>query len=238
MKHLRHYLWIVPFASFLGGYSIMSMLYTNKTIKTPSVIGMHLDQAVRLLSDQQLNVRILAEKEDPDIPAGTIVSQNPLPQSAIKPHQSIFLVISRLPQPRKVPNFIGCSLEDIEKKAQELGVKYKCYTQASNYPAGSCFAQWPAAGTTLDTNPVIIYMATPEQRPVIMPNLIGRPVPDVTEFLINHDMVPQLIHQPSVPDGHICSSACMVADQRPSVGSLVARNGTHPLHIHLQVEER
>jgi serine/threonine-protein kinase len=238
MKNLRHYLWAIPFLSFLCGYYSMSTLYTNKIIRTPSVVGMQFAQAARLLADNQLNVRILGEKEDPDLPAGTIISQNPLPNSSIKPQQSVFLVISSEPQPLKAPNFVGRSLQEIEKIAQDRSLKYKLFMRPCNYPANICFAQWPSAGSTLDTNPLIVYVATADQRPVIMPNLIGHSVPDVADFLINHEMVPQLIHQPDVPDGHICSSGCIVTDQRPLAGSLVARNGASPLNIHLQVEER
>ena len=238
MKISSHYLWIVPFFSFLGGYYIMSSLYTNKTLKTPLVVGLSLSHATRLLSDHNLNVRILAEKEEADLPAGTILSQNPAAKSPIKEHQSIFLVISTIPEPTVTPNLIGCSPDAIENIANSRSLKYKSYTIESNYPANTCFAQYPCPGHALDKNPLIVYIAAPHNKPVIMPNLIGQAVPEVADFLTSHDMVPQLIHQPPIHDGHICSSACSVTDQRPLAGSLVARNGTNPLHIHLQVEER
>ncbi|MFI5332690.1 MAG: PASTA domain-containing protein [Candidatus Babeliales bacterium] len=216
----------------------MSTLYTNKIIQTPVVVGMPVAQAVRLLSDHNLNIRILAEKEDADLPAGTIISQNPTGGSSIKPQQSIFLVVSTTPQPTIIPRFIGCSAQDIEKIAHERNFKYKLHSLESNYPSNTCFAQWPAPGTVIDKEPLVVYIAAPNRKPIIMPSFIGRPVPEVADFLTSHEMVPQLIHQPAVPDGHICSSACRITDQRPMAGSLVARNSTAPLHIHLQVEER
>jgi eukaryotic-like serine/threonine-protein kinase len=238
VKNSRHYVWVVPFLSFLGGYYLMSTLYTNKTLQTPLVVGRSIAQAVRILSDHNLNIRILAEKEDPDLPAGTIISQNPAAKSSIKPQQSIFLVVSTTPQPTAVPHLIGCSAQEIEKTLQERGIKYKAYPIESNYPSNTCFAQWPAPGSSLDTQPIVVYIALPNRKPIIMPNFVGRPVPEVADFLTSHDMIPQLIHQPAVPDGHICSSACIITDQRPMAGSLVARDGDKQLHIHLQVEER
>lgn len=238
MKHAISYLWTIPFLSFLGGYYVMSTLYTNKTIPTPSVVGMQLNQAVRLLSDQQLNVRILAEKEDADLPAGTIISQNPPAKSLIKPNQSIFLVVSTTPQPTHVPRLIGCTEAEIEQIAQKQNIRYKIYPLECKYPANTCCAQWPAPGSILDTHPLILYMAQNKHKPILMPDLRGHSVPAVADFLTNHDMVPELMHHPSVPDGHICSSACIVTDQRPIAGSLVPRENAKQLHIHLQVEER
>lgn len=215
----------------------MSSLYTHKTIQTPSVVGMSLNNAARILSEHNLNLRILAEKEDPDLPSGTIISQVPVAHSPIKPHQSLFLVTSTTPQPTTSPRLVSHLVDNVEDVLTKKGIKYKLYTLESNYPTGTCIGQWPAAGNSLDNNKLIAYVSTTNSKPVLMPNLVGRTVPEVADFLTSHEMIPQLIHNPSVPDGHICST-CYVTDQRPLAGSLIARNGKNPAHIHLQVEER
>ena len=59
------YLWLLPFLSFLCGYQLIRSLYTVNTLTTPSIIGKEIQDAIKILSDNNLNPRILTEKEDP-----------------------------------------------------------------------------------------------------------------------------------------------------------------------------
>jgi len=46
-------------------------------IQAPALVGKQLQNAVALLSQKNLNVRFITQKEDPDLPHGTILSQTP-----------------------------------------------------------------------------------------------------------------------------------------------------------------
>jgi beta-lactam-binding protein with PASTA domain len=92
---MKKFLWVIPFLSFLSGYLIMSFIYQPKTAKTPSLIGKSVQQALNLAATQGLSLRLIAEKEETDIPAGTIISQNPLPNTHIKAHQAIACIVSK-----------------------------------------------------------------------------------------------------------------------------------------------
>jgi len=87
---LFSFIWIVPFLAFIAGYQVVRLLTHTQTVYVPSVLGLHLTDAIRRLSADQLNVRILAEKEDPDLDEGMIISQTPEQGTLVKPHQSLF----------------------------------------------------------------------------------------------------------------------------------------------------
>ena len=64
---LKKYLWILPFLSFLLGYQFLSTLTTVHELKVPPLVGLSVTEAVKVLSDNNLNARIMAEKEEPDL---------------------------------------------------------------------------------------------------------------------------------------------------------------------------
>jgi len=96
-KIAQNIIWIFPFSSFFLGYFFLSAWYHVERVKTPSLVGTNLPHAFQTLSQHQLNPRLLAIKEDPDIEQGTILSQTPSAGHPIKPHQPVFLVISKKP---------------------------------------------------------------------------------------------------------------------------------------------
>lgn len=98
--NLKKILWLMPFASFLIGYQIINIFKNQNEIIVPNFVGKTLNQAIKVASDNNLNLRISAEKEDSQLPEGTIISQIPNRQK-IKPNQSIYLVISK-----KIQNLI------------------------------------------------------------------------------------------------------------------------------------
>jgi beta-lactam-binding protein with PASTA domain len=92
---MNKYLWILPFICFLGGYWLMSVVYKTKTLQTPALVGKTVQEALRITANNALSIRLVKEQEDPELPAGTIISQNPLPNTHIKSHQAIQCVISK-----------------------------------------------------------------------------------------------------------------------------------------------
>ncbi|HML19393.1 MAG TPA: PASTA domain-containing protein, partial [Candidatus Dependentiae bacterium] len=120
---MKKFLWVIPFLSFLGGYLIMSFIYQPRAAKTPALVGKSVQQALNLAATQGLSLRLIAEREEPDIPTGTILSQNPLPNTHIKAHQAIACIVSKKTE-QKIPNLIGKSENDIARELTSLKFDY------------------------------------------------------------------------------------------------------------------
>ena len=100
--HISRFLWITPFTTFILGYFFISFISTSPTLTTPSLVGQNLNKAVEILSQKNLNIRIVGHKDESEWPEGTIVSQTPSAGTAIKEHQALYLVVA--PQAYAITN--------------------------------------------------------------------------------------------------------------------------------------
>jgi len=212
----------------------MQIIYHADELPTPALVGMQLPDAFTILSQHNLYPRILQTTEDADIPAGTILSQTPAPLTKIKPQQSVFLVISKpAPLPR-APNCINASKKTILKEAQARNIRVKTYHLPSVYPLDHCFAQYPSADQPVIDNTMIVYLSAGNRKQVILPNFKNLSVSQAQEHLINQPIALHPTHTTPVPY-HECTS-CIIVDQRPLAGSLIALDDAKPLQLNLQVQ--
>lgn len=231
---MRHLFWTLPFICFCAGYLTLSNLYHIEEIEAPALIGCTTEQALALLAQHNLNARLMHFKEDDLLPDGTIISQMPPNGQKIKPNQSIYIVVSKKPQKVKTPSCIGKALHEIEPTLTLHKIHAKKYYITSIYPQSSCFAQHPNPDQELQDNKIILYLSKGNTKPVIIPNLVKKPLDSVIEFLTRHSMQPEISHYPQEGPDHTCVT-CSVVDQRPMAGSIMTLNPEKPLPIKLQV---
>ena len=213
-------LWLVPFVSFLSGYLIVRHFSYNEIIITPNVMGRHINDAIKELSAFQLNARILAEKEDPDMPDGFIISQSPEPNHKVKPYQSVFLVITKKPQKPFVPTLYGLSLEAAQKQIKSRGLKLKTFYIENNAPFSSCIGQSLIPHQVMDDPFLIGYFSSGTSSLRICPLLKGISTKVVRDFFKNYSIDVTVYHTTMPSDSHVCES-CVVVDQRPLAGSFI-----------------
>ncbi|QJW47137.1 Stk1 family PASTA domain-containing Ser/Thr kinase [bacterium BFN5] len=95
-----------------------------------------------------------------DVPADTVVSQNPRPPAQVNKNTAIDLVISKGSGPRKImmPDFRGSPINTVNTQLESLKLKLGTTTEvpSDKYPAGTITGQNPAPateaveGTTVD----------------------------------------------------------------------------------------
>lgn len=231
--NIKNYLWALPFCCFILGYQSLKYVYAVPTTHTPSLVGRPVHEALRVLSDYNLNIRILAEKEDGDLPHGTILRQTPAPNTPIKHNQSIFCVLSKQPDRIPAPNLLNTSKKRRENLADKADVRVREYMITSNNPRGHCIAQHPAPNHLLDHDKkMIAYVSADIHKPVIMPNLKERDLAAVQDFLNMYPTDVRIVQHPSKKKK---SSTQRVVDQRPLAGSIITLSEHKPLVVQLQV---
>lgn len=229
----KNLLWTLPFLSFIGGYLLLDSLYHPKEIETPALVGKSIEQALAILSEHNLNVRLLTYKEDETLAQGTIVSQTPCQTQKIKPNQSVFLIVSTKPKKIKAPNLLGLSINDIDPITKKNKIHVQSFYIQSNYPQNQCFAQQPMPGQDLVDDTMLIYLCTPKSNMVLIPHLKDKPLATVLEFLKTHNVTYEITHTSLSSLNHECNN-CIVSDQRPLSGSIVTMSEEKPLHMQLQ----
>lgn len=228
----RQFFWTTPFICFLLGYYLLNFFYKSHNIAMPHLVGKQIQQALIELSSHTLNSRILAEKEDPHVPVGTILSQIPLPTQKVKPHQTVLLTTAKHPQQQSALDFKGKQETDIETFLKNHKIRYKKFFIESLTPEKNCITHIPAPGKQLSKDGMILYFSHDTSHMVLFPSFEKQPVEDVKIFLKQYGLTPTIFHTSSHSDKHTCKE-CTVKEQKPLAGSFV--NLKDPFSIQLKV---
>lgn len=226
---IKNILWVVPFVCFLLGYYLLSHLTAITSLVTPPLIGQHIHDAITILSDHQLNARILAQKEDSDYAPGTILSQSPQPGQKIKPHQSVFLVVAKKLHYPLAPQLIGLTQQEIQNSAKHNSLRVKFFLLESATPRGQCIAQVPAPNQPLLDQTMIVYISSGASTRRIFPDLKNLPVAQVEQFLAEYGIKPQVFYDSQ----KVNQADYRVKEQKPLAGSLI--DISKPLMVQLSV---
>jgi beta-lactam-binding protein with PASTA domain len=218
---LSRSLWLAPFIFFLLGYFILDIFLHRSYIPTPNVLGLSLSEAITSLSSQNLNVRLLTSKEDEHVKEGTILNQNPSPDSSIRPQQTVFLVTSRKKEQPKTPLCIGKSYENVAAELKEQHISHTVYYVPSNHPLGTCIAQIPLPNNQLPSSPVILYVSEKSENfLMLLPSFIKCSVEETVHFLKNNDIPFSFFHTHLMSHNHTCEH-CIILEQKPLAGSFI-----------------
>lgn len=110
----------------LGGIMLLFLnFYTNhgKSETVPSLKGMTIEEAELMLKRHKLNFEIIDSAYVRDKKLGTIIEQNPDPNTIVKPGRSIYLIInSKSVRQILIPDLRDISLRQAEAMAKSLGI--------------------------------------------------------------------------------------------------------------------
>lgn len=229
---LKKSLWLLPFASFIGGYLFITFFLGSADIAMPSLLGKSLPEAFSVLAPHSISARLLAYKPDSDLPDGTIVGQIPAPGKKIKPRQTALLTLSQKPSQITAPNLIGASKDAIVSHNEQDALTIKIYDVESLQPSGTCIAQSPAPLEPLEKNDLITYCARQTKKPLIWPSFINQPLDHVIEFLGKYDIEPQITSLSTAPS----PEPLHVVDQRPLAGTIIFTDLSTPPIVQLCVQ--
>jgi len=229
------FLWLLPFTFFLGGYILVAYIVGTPTLETPHCVGKNIQQALRILTNYDLNAKLLEEKEDNDIPRGTVIAQRPTYKQKIKPQQTVFLVVSKKSPTIPAPPCVGKKIADITQDLKNNNILHKNYSLPSEHPHDTCIAQLPRAGMPLQEKKIIIYASSTTPQPVIFPNLIQHTATEGIDFLKEYHITPYLSHSKLPDKNHACID-CTITDQKPLAGSIIHLD--RPLDVHLHINHK
>lgn len=235
---ISRYFWLVPFCAFLVGYFACYLYLAKTEVIVPSIMGKSLYDGLVLLSAKRLSMRIQAEREDQMFPAGTILDQFPKPDRFIRVNQTVYIVVSKLPAPKKIPNMIGMTEAALKKTSKEQGLDAACFFVPSSSEAGRCFAHYPCYGDVNDSDKIIAFFPFSDSEQLfLMPNIIGYSLEQVKNAFEKEKVVLEVFHNKSGDDSvHNCSR-CIVGKQYPLAGTVVKR-AEQQVVVQVQVREK
>ncbi len=235
MQKIASFFWLLPFIFFWFGYRLISYIMHIEQFATPTLIGLTLDQALPIVSEHHLNIRILAHQETNNFPEGTILAQQPKPQQLVKPHQALYITLAKKQQKPQAPKLIGLSEKELTTIAKNNMLKIKIFSLESTYPLGTCFAQYPAPQEELLTNTIIAYISAGLCATRLLPDLKNKSAEEVTQFFYDYGIKTQVFSNPVKQSEQLVhQEAQCITDQKPIAGSII--HLAKPLTIQLKTE--
>lgn len=215
--------WLFPFIFFIAGYFSINQIFSHKKeINIPYLIGSSVIDGIKILSDLNLNLRILTQKEEPDLIPGTIITQNPVNQK-VKQNQTVYVAISKKPDFFKMPDFKSKKLNEINKELSKVNIKPKIYYLESIYPENYCIAQFPVKNETTENKKVILYISTGNNKEIIFPDLKNNNLKKVIEIFAINNIKTKIVLKNS-NEIYNDQKDYTIIDQRPFPGSLIKLN--------------
>lgn len=101
-------------------------LYTrhDQVALTPNYVGMMMDQVEQLESGKDFNLVVVDSIYDYTKKPGSVISQDPLPNTKVKPGRAIYLsLVSYMPEQVSMPELVDLSLRRAKALLQTYGLK-------------------------------------------------------------------------------------------------------------------
>jgi beta-lactam-binding protein with PASTA domain len=231
-SYIRSVSWLFPFLFFFVGYYTCSYIFARQSFQSPLLIGLSMHEAVKVASHYDVNVRLIAEKEDADVEEGIILRQTPQQNTYVKPHQLMYVVVSKKPKPMKAPYLMGNSYASALHIAEQHGLRLKYFAIAAPYPRGYILTQDPLPGHDIEKKVMIVYGADALCSYYILPDFTGLCVEDVDNQLHDHHVT---IMPTDATTGQSVQKAesYHVVEQKPLPGSILRHD--MPMTLQLRV---
>lgn len=213
---------------------MMQYIFHAPTIITPNCIGRHLHEILPIITEYKLNIRLLDQKEEENIPEGIILSQTPEANTIIKQHQQLFLVTTKKPPCIKAPDCVGITVDQLISHLNTTNINPRIYYLPHPYPEKICFAQSPQPQQPLEKNKLILYISSGNNRPIVWPDFTRHSLDQVLDFLNQLAIQPHIIND--ALNKELTNAEYIVKDQRPFAGTLITLDEKKPLSVQLRID--
>ena len=114
-------------------------------VSVPLVVGLTAEGAAARLADQPLSAEIVYKPAKPGRPPGIVVDQEPR-SGGLSAHDSVLVVVSKA-RHGLLPNFVGSSLEDVQREAARQKLRARVVIAPGK--AGTILRQSPRPGVAV-----------------------------------------------------------------------------------------
>lgn len=172
---------------FFGGRAIYEQ--TIFTVKVPNVMGMDIEEAVKVLKQAGLTETHKAMPSD-DVQLNQVYVQNPEADTTIRKGDAVILVISSGPVPFEMPDVINMTADEATNllTAKKMAIT-RDRAASADVPKGRVMNQVPAAGDLVTRDdPVTLTISGGS---TVVPALAGHTLQEAEEMLSSQNLTLQ-----------------------------------------------
>ena len=150
-------------------------------VAVPDLVGLTGDEAAEALEGAGLGGE--ASDAFDAQPAGTVISQDPAPDTELPAGSTVAYVVSAGPAPVAVPDLVGLTGDEAAEALEEAGLGGEASDAFDAQPAGTVISQDPAPDTELPAGSTVAYVVSAGPAPVAVPDLVGLTGDEAAEAL-------------------------------------------------------
>ena len=153
----------------------MRIALRSRDAIVPSLSGKTVNDASAVLTSSGLNLKVEeARRPDPVVPAGRIITQDPVAGTRTRRERSVKVWVSAGPRVIQVPLLVGESERTAQLRAQQDGLTLlpESEIRSADYPVGAVIAQNPPQKTNADQVALLVNRGE-RGATYVMPDLIG-----------------------------------------------------------------
>ena len=177
----------------LDAFVMPSYTRHGVSVRVPDVERTSYARAERTVAERGLQVLREIGQYNPNVKRGTVVDQNPPPQTGVKPGRRVYLTVNAGTAPVvSVPDLNGISIREAKIRARALGLAVGAVRPDSipaRYP-NTITRQAPSPGDSLKQGGTVRlwYSTGLGTDSVRVPNVVGRSVESARRRLLRHQL--------------------------------------------------
>ncbi len=200
---------------------------------------MLLEDATKLLEENKLLIQVENELNDPTIPLGYIISQDPTPTMKTKQGNTVNVIVSKGPTEVTVPDLKNVDINNAKLQLEILGLKYVEQKEINlEIDNGKIIRQSPEAGTVVKAEETVtLYVSDGVgEGKIKMPKITEKTEADAKSILISSELK---LKEPIVYKSDSNKPDGVVLSQSIPTGSIIDKGTTISIEVNkIQVEEQ
>lgn len=176
-------LWLGGSAALVGGAFVLSFYMAMKVemsaseVVVPDLRGLALEEAAQVVDPLALVLDVVDRRNDPAVPSGRVLQQQPASGSRVRRGRKVKLVLSLGGRVLTVPELVGKADRaiEIELRRDGFGLGDEARVPSRELPAGRVLAQVPPEGSPGVPNTRVHRLVSdgPPEMAWVMPDLTG-----------------------------------------------------------------
>src|SRR3990172_7850191 len=166
----------------------------GETTKVPSVVGMNVEVALKMLEEAGLEGKQAEIRADKTVPEGAVAAQIPAAGSEVKFGRGVYLTVSGGETLTAVPGLRGKSVRDAALTLERFNLKLGdvTYQVSTSFPENTVIDQAIPPGTNVRSGSPISVVASqgPSAARTPAPNLVRKPLAEAERILIQAGLKP------------------------------------------------
>ncbi len=180
-----------PERNTVAGGKVDIVIAGPELVRVPRVVRAEEADATDALRDARVRRGKVTRVHNDYIPAGVIISQEPLGGTRVARDTKIELVVSLGPDSARMPGVIGRWADDASAFIYRLGLKAKIVHENDPHMEGLVVSQSPAPGVDVPLGDKVTITVSDGPKMVRMPKVIGLSAEDASRRLHDAGLLPR-----------------------------------------------